>query len=683
MKALAAGACVVLLAYAAMRAADVPFTYDEAASYIRYVDTRVPSVFETNSLSIFNFEVATNHFLNTLLTRLVYLAGGRSEFVLRLPNLLGYAMYLCFAFLILQRVTTAAMVFAGVLLLNLNPYVLEFFALSRGYGLSVGFLMGAVFFLLRFLERLGAGGTATRDLPRALAFGCASVLANFALLNVYISVLALAVVALVVFNRQARQLAAAQVKGTDTRVGRAVPHTWLAAALFIPLVLSQDVALSDSLYEPVTISLAGLDRAALDRVKILRLDLRGRESPLARDLSESVWRSSRHTHVRALRIELPRDVADTLARIETVIGTHVFTFDPRRTDGWTTREAGATRVFESAGVLSLPRSRMPGFRPVINWAGDKQYATRLAVSTLGAFGILMSFALLLRLLGWIAVRAGLLTADDWRPLGSSVLWVAALAGAPLYLLKRNAELYFGGTRGLIDDTFHSIVESSFYGRTYSSVQIQAVFACLAATFALFCVALTVRYRRRRVSTLVPAMSILAILLTTSLSLVVQRFLFQTVYLVGRTALFYVPLSILFFVFAWDAVAELGRAWRAVATSIVATAVLLATYHFATTANLKYARDWPDDASTREMVDDLEQFADQGPRQASRVTLGVETVYAPVAVYYARRSAASIDVIVIPSARHSDFLYLQEGSGHLANAVARYPFTHTALVRVNH
>src|SRR6185436_12641938 len=108
----------------------------EAATYLRYI----PHDF----FSVFNFDVATNHFLNTLLTKLCYLIGGNSELVLRLPNHVGYGMYLWFSLRILQRLRHRAIAFAGFLLLNLNPYVLDYFSLSRGYGLSLGFLMGTL-----------------------------------------------------------------------------------------------------------------------------------------------------------------------------------------------------------------------------------------------------------------------------------------------------------------------------------------------------------------------------------------------------------------------------------------------------------------------------------------------------------------------------------------------------------
>jgi hypothetical protein len=55
--------------------------------------------------------------LNTLFTKACSLAAGNSEFVLRLPYLFGYAMFLGFFLLILQRAVRTAFAPGGFLLL--------------------------------------------------------------------------------------------------------------------------------------------------------------------------------------------------------------------------------------------------------------------------------------------------------------------------------------------------------------------------------------------------------------------------------------------------------------------------------------------------------------------------------------------------------------------------------------
>jgi len=677
MKSVTVVACTFFLVFVSARAVRVPFTYDEAASYIRYIDTTVPSVFDTNLLSIFNFEVATNHFLNTALTKCSFLIGGANQLVLRLPNLLGYALYLGCAGLILRRLPNPLIAAVAFLLLNLNPYLLDFFALSRGYGLSLGLLMGSLFFVLRFVQTRSAGRGDLVDLSRGLAMACAAVMANFALLNVYLSMLIVVVIAIAVSKRRAANVPAEDGDPAGVRRARTCPWLTVTAVIFIPLVLSQDRALSDALYQPVVVRLGGLDDAAVNRVRVARLDTHGRESTLGRNPASHEWSPNDRSYLRGIRVELPLAEAEKLTWIEVVIGTRAFSFDPRLTSAWTARDDGGLRVFESASTLSLRRSRVPTFRAVINWSGDHVYVARLAIATVFVWGILGAFAVLLRLLERGVMRMRIMEHREWRTLSLSALWVAVLAGTPLYLLKRNSELYFGGTRGLVQDTFTSIIENSFYGAHYSDAQVAAVFGCVGGLLAIFFAMLVIAGRHRRPSTLAPASSLLAIMVLVSLSLVAQRLLFGTVYLVGRTALFYIPLFVLFFAFLSDALAQASRFGKAFAVLMVITAVTLATLHFANTANLKYVYDWKHDASTESMIDDVGQFGSNGP-----VTLGTAAPFSPVAVYYARRAAAPIEVVVLSTTRPVDFLYLEDRDVHSGDIVSRYAFTHTALVRVS-
>src|SRR5262245_60987655 len=244
MKLLIAGICLFFLVFAALRASRVPLTYDEAATYIRYIDTSVPSVFDTGPLSIFNFEVATNHFLNTALTRGSYLIAGGSELVLRLPNLIGYAMFMGLSLLILTRWARPLVATAGFLLLNLNPYVLDFFTLSRGYGMSLGFLMGSLHYVLKAIEHLRVREDTRRDTSLAFVFAGAAVMANFALLNVYVSIFGVLLLAHVLRNAPRIPDPGCRIPTSATRTFAALA---LVATLFAALVFSQDAGLSPAL----------------------------------------------------------------------------------------------------------------------------------------------------------------------------------------------------------------------------------------------------------------------------------------------------------------------------------------------------------------------------------------------------------------------------------------------------
>ena len=100
-----------------MRAVRVPFTYDEAATYLRFI--------AADPLSLFSFPVATNHLLNTLLTKVAYLIAGSQDWALRLPNVIGYGLYAAFSIQILRRISSPVIAFAGFMLLNSDPYVLS------------------------------------------------------------------------------------------------------------------------------------------------------------------------------------------------------------------------------------------------------------------------------------------------------------------------------------------------------------------------------------------------------------------------------------------------------------------------------------------------------------------------------------------------------------------------------
>jgi hypothetical protein len=282
--------------------------------------------------------------------------------------------------------------------------------------------------------------------------------------------------------------------------------------------------------------------------------------------------------------------------------------------------------------------------------------------------------------GRLAVRANLLRDDQWRPLASGALWLAALAGCPLYLLRRNGELYYGGTQGLIPDTFYSVISSSFYDRTYSAAQTQIVFGIIVVTIAAFGVVLYVSDRRRKLPGVLPGVCLLAIMVIASIASVVERGLFQTPYPLGRTALFYIPLYVLFVTFFCEALAELGRAGEILATCILVLAVSCSTYHFMTNANVKYALDWWRDSGTKAMMEDLGQVVAAERPPGSRVVLGVDRGYSAVAAFYAgKNTAARINIVVVPTP--SDFVYVDDRhQSEAMNVIRRYPVAGSVLAR---
>ena len=189
----------------------------------------------------------------------------------------------------------------------------------------------------------------------------------------------------------------------------------------------------------------------------------------------------------------------------------------------------ARRSLSRARRLSRRRGRgCPGFDRSLNWAGDARYAERLVVSTAVALSVLAVLAGRVESGRRLVVQAKLLTRDQWRPLASGALWLAALTGAPTVLVEekwRNLLRRHAGTgRGHLSFGDLQLVlrqdVPSRPGESYSPA--------FRSVLAVFGAVLYLSYRRRTLPTLLPAASLLAVLAVASISVVGQRLLFGTV-----------------------------------------------------------------------------------------------------------------------------------------------------------
>ena len=161
---------VAILCYTTYRAYALSFTHDESLTYLRYVRS-----------SAFQTEDANNHFLNSVLMKLSRWLFGISELALRLPNLLGNVLFLVFSARIVMTFRSAMLTVVAFWIITLNPYLLEFFSLARGYGLSMGLLMGSLFYTQVYLSN----DQKKPAMIMSLLIGALAVITNYSLLNYY------------------------------------------------------------------------------------------------------------------------------------------------------------------------------------------------------------------------------------------------------------------------------------------------------------------------------------------------------------------------------------------------------------------------------------------------------------------------------------------------------------------
>ncbi len=93
---------------------------------------------------------ANHHWLNTQLSTLSTQLFGFKEFALRLPNILSFGVFWFFLFRIsINFLKSSAAQLTLLLLLCGNPFILDFFSLCRGYGLSIAFVTASLFYLFK------------------------------------------------------------------------------------------------------------------------------------------------------------------------------------------------------------------------------------------------------------------------------------------------------------------------------------------------------------------------------------------------------------------------------------------------------------------------------------------------------------------------------------------------------
>lgn len=171
---------VLLFCYTIARAYLIPFVHDESYSFLNAVNSPLSDV-----LSL-RFKDANNHPLNTWGMFFFLKLFGSSELSLRLPNLLAHLIYLFASLMIVRRFPSRIVAISSFLVLNLNIFLLEFFALARGYGLGSGFLMLSIWLAASSID-------ADRELrsfslgSSALVAGTLAVLSNYTFIYFYVS----------------------------------------------------------------------------------------------------------------------------------------------------------------------------------------------------------------------------------------------------------------------------------------------------------------------------------------------------------------------------------------------------------------------------------------------------------------------------------------------------------------
>ena len=163
----------LVFAYILFKIFNVPITHDEVATTVFYSKTSIWDII------MYENPLPNNHILNTLLTKLCLFVFGAEDWIIRIPNLLSFILYAIGAYRIVKAILPKDSLFyiPAALLFVASPYVLDFFGLCRGYGMSVAFCTLSVGYVIT-----GFSNFNRKKICYGLTFAMLASYANFTLL---------------------------------------------------------------------------------------------------------------------------------------------------------------------------------------------------------------------------------------------------------------------------------------------------------------------------------------------------------------------------------------------------------------------------------------------------------------------------------------------------------------------
>lgn len=173
---LAGSLCFI---YVLLRAILIPLTFDEIWTVVNVVDRSYHDIFTYKDLG------SNSHLLNSLLIRIIHdiapWISYSEHWLYRLPNVLAFLLYAWFSIRLIREIPNKWLQLMAMVFCFLNPFILEFFSLARGYGLAMAFTTACLYYLTQYKSQ--------NTLILTLFFAFLAVLSNFVWLNFYLALL--------------------------------------------------------------------------------------------------------------------------------------------------------------------------------------------------------------------------------------------------------------------------------------------------------------------------------------------------------------------------------------------------------------------------------------------------------------------------------------------------------------
>lgn len=136
---------IVTFFYLLLRVIYLDTLHDEIATYMFYF-------YQGDYIGEYIHWDANNHLLNSYLGHKLYGLFGDNIPVLRLPNLLAFVFYFWGNVRLTRNFQTPYLKLTSLIALNTIPFIIEYFGVARGYGLSLGFFVWGLVHLFNYLN---------------------------------------------------------------------------------------------------------------------------------------------------------------------------------------------------------------------------------------------------------------------------------------------------------------------------------------------------------------------------------------------------------------------------------------------------------------------------------------------------------------------------------------------------
>jgi hypothetical protein len=168
---------LILFPYLILRSIYTPILHDEIATFYYYIQTGIYFPPEAHW-------DANNHILNSMLSNWSFQIFGSEPWALRLPNVLSYPFFYWFSWKLVNSIKHQGIKWTSFLALVMCHYMFEYFGETRGYGISMAFMIMGYYFSQCYFKSLKFGWSLVAMFSLFLAFA-----ANLTIIYNYLMVL--------------------------------------------------------------------------------------------------------------------------------------------------------------------------------------------------------------------------------------------------------------------------------------------------------------------------------------------------------------------------------------------------------------------------------------------------------------------------------------------------------------